>query len=171
MDACKRKNPSNFHAWNDPLENRFDSCSARSVWYTYARFTRTYTSYSSASPNWCVIVDSRCGTMCRNITHHYHGGNKYATPGVEYARGRATYVTGTCDERERAVVPLYQEDRGRGLGRGPGATAFTWTLARHSTKPSSSALSYSRFEETRAPSRLSPVWRCSPVTEHAVPLL
>lgn len=71
---------------------------------------------------------------------------------------RATYVTGTCDERERGVVPLCEEDRGRGLEEeGLGCNGLY--LDSRSTKPSSSAILW-LTAASEGPSRLSPVRRC-----------
>lgn len=105
--------------------------------------------------------------MCRNTTHHYHGGNKYATPGIypRYVCNR--YVR---RERKRCCTAMRGGPRQRSRGRGAsGATAFTWTLARLSRlRPPSfdlqplrrAPLVYPQCEDASAP-----------VTEHAVPLL
>lgn len=93
-----------------PLENRFDSSSALDrrggghvhEIYTYVHAVfRIDVSLSILGAAQCAVTQHTITTVETSMPHRVYI--------------RATYVTGTCDERERGVVPLCEEDRGRGL--------------------------------------------------------
>lgn len=88
-----------------PLENRFDSSSALDRYtYTYVDLHAVFRIDVSLS----ILGAAQCA-----VTQHTITTVETSMPHRVYIR--ATYVTGTCDERERGVVPLCEEDRGRGL--------------------------------------------------------
>lgn len=95
-----------------PLEDGLDSTLDRC---TYARdLSRAYVHVVSlCSParidaSLSILGAARCGVQ--HNTRDYHGGDE------PHRASSATYVTGTCDERERAVVPLCKRT-GRGIGK------------------------------------------------------